>query len=97
MKEVELACFDLRRPVALAWYYAIANWPTRTRLPSLDASKGHVKVCVEVSDAAFEDLRSTLITAAATKNPGVASSAASLLAEIDQQRPRNREPVGACG
>jgi hypothetical protein len=85
---VELTCFDVRRPVAMAWYYAIANWKGRTRVPLLDASNGRVKVCVEASDAAFEDLRNTLIGATTSApSPVVASSAASLLAEIDQQDP----------
>ena len=60
----------------------------------LDSSEGRMKVCVEVSDAAFEDLRSTLMSAAATRNSSVATSAASLLAEIGNQRPRSLQPAG---
>jgi hypothetical protein len=74
--------------VALAWYYAIANWPTGTRLPSLDFSRGPMKVRIESSDAAFDDLLDVLHRAEAVADRRVSSSANALLAEIEKLIPQ---------
>jgi hypothetical protein len=80
-------CFELRGSVALAWYYAIANWPVGTPFPRLDVSRAPVKVLLERSDAAFDDLRRAVTSAATVRDPAMASSAAALLVEIGERAP----------
>jgi hypothetical protein len=92
--ETNLICFELRHPVGLAWYYAIANWPGWSP-PRLSVSEGPMQVYLEDHDAVFDALEKALRRAVSTRHPALVTSARVLLAEIKNRRSKEtrREPL----